>query len=92
VVGICEEHGLPPPQVNTWVHTQEVDFYWPEAGLVLEFDGGAVHRTTKAFYEDRERDRALAARGIHVVRATERDDPAALAEELKAILSIRRPR
>ena len=24
----------------------EVDFYWPDAALVLEFDGGAVHRTT----------------------------------------------
>jgi very-short-patch-repair endonuclease len=92
VYDLCREHGLPTPRVNTWVHTQEVDFYWPEAELALEFDGGAVHRTTKAFYEDRERDRALAAKGIHVVRATDRDDPVALAEELKAILSIRHPR
>jgi very-short-patch-repair endonuclease len=89
---LCREHGLPTPRVNTWVHTQEVDFYWPEAELALEFDGGAVHRTTKAFYEDRERDRALAAKGIHVVRATDRDDPVALAKELQAILSIRHPR
>jgi very-short-patch-repair endonuclease len=89
---LCREHGLPTPRVNTWVHSQEVDFYWPEAGLALEFDGGAVHRTTKAFYEDRERDRALAARGIHVVRATDRDDPATLAKELRAILSVRTPR
>jgi very-short-patch-repair endonuclease len=92
VHGLCREHGLPTPRVNTWVHSQEVDFYWPEAGLALEFDGGAVHRTTKAFYEDRERDRALAAKGIHVVRATDRDNPAALAKELKTILSIRTPR
>jgi very-short-patch-repair endonuclease len=92
VYALCREHGLPTPRVNTWVHAEEVDFFWPEAGLVLEFDGGAVHRTTKAFYEDRERDRALAAKGIHVVRATDRDDPAALAEELKTILSIRTPR
>jgi very-short-patch-repair endonuclease len=89
---LCREHGLPTPRVNTWVHAEEVDFFWPEAGLVLEFDGGAVHRTTKAFYEDRERDRALAARGIHVVRATDRDEPAKLAQELLAILSIRTPR
>jgi very-short-patch-repair endonuclease len=89
VVSICEEHGLPKPRVNTWVHTQEVDFYWPEAGLALEFDGEAVHRTTKAFYEDRERDRTLAAKGIHVVRATDRDDPVALANELSAILAVR---
>jgi very-short-patch-repair endonuclease len=92
VYHLCREHGLPTPRVNTWVHTQEVDFYWPEAKLALEFDGGAVHRTTKAFYEDRERDRALAAKGIHVVRATDRDDPSELANELKAILSVRHPR
>jgi hypothetical protein len=92
VLEICGQHGLPRPRVNTWVESQEVDFYWPEANLVLEFDGGDVHRTTRAFYEDRKRDRALAARGIHVVRATDRDDPSALARELKAILSVRTPR
>jgi very-short-patch-repair endonuclease len=87
----CDQYGLDKPRVNVWVHGHEVDFYWPEAGLVLEFDGG-VHRTTKRFYEDRTRDRALAAQGIHVVRATDRDDPQALANELLAILSIRTPR
>jgi very-short-patch-repair endonuclease len=92
VLSMCEEHGLPRPRVNTWVDMHEVDFHWPEANLVLEFDGGAVHRTTKAFYEDRKRDRALATRGIHVVRATDRDDPAELAKELRAILSVRRSR
>jgi hypothetical protein len=63
-----------------------------EANLVLEFDGGAVHRTTKAFHEDRKRDRALATKGIHVVRATDRDEPSALAAELMAILAVRRAR
>jgi very-short-patch-repair endonuclease len=91
VWAICNRYGLDKPRVNTWVHGHEVDFYWPEAGLVLEFDGG-VHRTTRSFYEDRKRDRALATQGIHVVRATDRDDPAVLAKELLAILSIRTPR
>lgn len=89
VLEICNEHGLPKPRVNTWIDSYEVDFHWPEANLVLEFDGGAVHRTTRAFYEDRRRDRSLAARGIHVVRATGRDEAPALAAELKAILAIR---
>lgn len=89
VLEICNEHGLPKPRVNTWIGSYEVDFHWPEANLVLEFDGGAVHRTTRAFYEDRRRDRSLAARGIHVVRATGRDEARALGEELKAILAIR---
>jgi very-short-patch-repair endonuclease len=89
VLRMCEEHGLPTPSTNTWVGAHEVDFFWPEAALALEFDGGAVHRTTKAFHEDRRRDRTLAARGIHVVRATDGDDPWTLAEELRAILSVR---
>jgi very-short-patch-repair endonuclease len=92
VYRICEQHRLPRPRVNAWVHGYEVDFYLPEAGLVLEFDGGDVHRTTKAFYEDRKRDRVLAAKGIDVVRATDRDPPAVLAKELQAILAVRRSR
>jgi very-short-patch-repair endonuclease len=89
VFGMCNQHGLPTPRVNTWVGSHEVDFFWPEAGLALEFDGGAVHRTTKAFYDDRKRDRFLASQGIHVVRATDRDDPPTLARELLQILSVR---
>jgi very-short-patch-repair endonuclease len=92
VLRMCEEHRLDRPRANTWVGEYEVDFYWPEAKVALEFDGTAVHRTTRAFYEDRKRDRALAARGIHVVRATDRDEPAELAGELRQILSVRTPR
>jgi very-short-patch-repair endonuclease len=92
VLRMCEDYGIRRPEANVWIGGHEVDFYWPEAKLVLEFDGSAVHRTTKAFYEDRKRDRALAAQGIHVVRATDRDDPATLARELNIILSIRTPR
>jgi very-short-patch-repair endonuclease len=90
VIQMCEDHGLPRPQVNTWMDEFEVDFYWPDAALVLEFDGG-VHRTTRAFHEDRRRDRALAARGIQVVRATS-PDLDALADELRTILAVRRSR
>jgi very-short-patch-repair endonuclease len=95
VLGMCETHGLPTPRTNTWLDSYEVDFYWAEANLVLEADGGAVHRTRRAFQEDRARDRALATRGIHVVRATWQDltkGQAALARELKTILAVRRPR
>jgi hypothetical protein len=92
VLGMCEAHGLPKPHVNTWVDSEEVDFYWPEAKLVLEFDGEAVHRTTRAFHQDRGRDRSLAAKGTHLVRATERDEAAILARELEQILAVRRRR
>ena len=87
---LCAEHGLPAPQTNAWIDTYEVDFYWPDAGLVLEFDGAAAHHTRRAFHADRARDRALAAKGIHVVRATHRDlarDQAGLARDLATILA-----
>jgi very-short-patch-repair endonuclease len=95
VLRMCEAHGLPAPRVNTWIDIHEVDFFWPEANLALEVDGGAVHLTKRAFQEDRARDRALAARGIHVVRATWRDlteNPASLAQQLHQILAVRRHR
>jgi very-short-patch-repair endonuclease len=95
VLQMCKTHGLPKPQVNTWIDIYEVDFFWPELALALEFDGAATHHTRRAFYADRTRDRALAARGIHVLRATWRDlvpDDAALGRELAAIIAVRRHR
>jgi very-short-patch-repair endonuclease len=95
VLNMCAKHGLPTPQVNNSIAGYEVDFLWPEANLALEFDGAATHLTRRAFQADRARDRALAAQGIHVVRATWRDlreGEAALAHEVRAIIAIRRPR
>jgi very-short-patch-repair endonuclease len=89
---MCKDYALPMPRVNTWIDNEEADFYWPEANLVLEFDGADTHLTRRAFHEDRARDRALATRGIQVVRATWRDatrDEADLARELAAIISRR---
>jgi hypothetical protein len=40
---LCEDHSLPQPQFNINLHGYEVDVYWPEARLVLEFDGAATH-------------------------------------------------
>jgi hypothetical protein len=52
------------PLVNTKI---EVDFYWPDEKLVVEIDGPGHNRPrTKA--EDEQRDRALEAAGLTVVR------------------------
>jgi hypothetical protein len=69
----------------------EVDAYWPDARLAVEFDGEAFHRTTRAFQEDRRRDRRLAALGIQVIRVTWPDlqEAARLSAELKVIRSER---
>jgi very-short-patch-repair endonuclease len=50
----------------------EVDFYWPDAALVVETDGFATHGTRAAFERDRERDAALATAGLTVQRFSHR--------------------
>jgi len=47
-----------------------VDCYWRKARLVVEVDGHAFHTSRPAFLRDHQRDAALAAAGIHVLRLT----------------------
>jgi hypothetical protein len=46
-------HSLPKPVVNGWIQLDgigfEPDFLWPAAMLIAETDGGATHRTRRAF-------------------------------------------
>jgi very-short-patch-repair endonuclease len=89
---LCERHGLPRPQ-RVFAAGYELDFYWADAWLAVEVDGGAYHRTRRAFLEDRRRDRRLAAEGIQVARVPWRDlteAAADLAAELRAIREARR--
>jgi len=87
LISLCRQSGLPRPS-RIFVAGYELDFYWADARLAVEVDGGAFHRTRRAFHEDRARDRALAVEGIQVARVTWRDlttDAAKLAAELDAI-------
>ncbi len=86
--------GLPRPDVNaeipTAIRAYEVDATWPAHRLAVELDGGAAHRTRRAFEEDRIRDRALAVAGWTVVRITWRelrDRPARVAGDLARLLA-----
>jgi hypothetical protein len=90
---LCLEHGLPRPSTCIFVAGHEVDAYWPDARLAIEFDGEAFYRTRRAFHEDRRRDRRLAALGIQVNPVTWPDlhDGASLAAELRAIRAQRLP-
>jgi very-short-patch-repair endonuclease len=85
---LCNRHHLPEPRTNASEHGYEVDFFWPDRNLAVEMDGAAAHHTRRAFHRDRRRDRALAAKGVQVVRVTWRDlsDGAELAADLAAIL------
>ena len=64
--------GLPLPQTNVKVRGHEVDLYWPDQRLVVEFDGWAYHSTRAAFERDRQRDADLQLAGERVIRVTHR--------------------
>jgi very-short-patch-repair endonuclease len=86
---LCERHHLPQPQFNVQVSGREVDAYWPEAKLALEFDGAETHYTRHAFHQDRRRDRALAVEGVQTLRVTWPDLAGPLAEQVREILRQR---
>jgi predicted transcriptional regulator of viral defense system len=70
---LLDEAGLPAPQANATRRGHELDCLWPDASLNVEIDGAATHKTMKAFYADRRRDRELRRGGITVIRITYRD-------------------
>jgi very-short-patch-repair endonuclease len=86
---LCGRHHLPQPQFNVNLAGYEVDVYWPEARLVIEFDGAETHHTRHAFHADRRRDRALATEGIQTLRVTWPDLDARLMEQVRKILRRR---
>jgi very-short-patch-repair endonuclease len=69
-LALCDEHGLPRPEVNTRIEGEEVDFAWRDAKLIVEVDGYAYHRSPTAFESDRERDVKLVLAGWRVLRFT----------------------
>jgi hypothetical protein len=62
--------GLPIPLTGQWVNEFEVDFYWPDLGLVVETDGLRYHRTPAEQARDRLRDQAHTAAGLTQLRFT----------------------
>jgi very-short-patch-repair endonuclease len=62
--------GLPIPLTGQWVNEFEVDFYWPDLGLVVETDGLRYHRTPAEQALDRLRDQTHTAAGLTPLRFT----------------------
>ncbi len=80
---------LPKPLTNVRLHGQLVDAYWPEHGLVLEFDGWQAHGHRSAFESDRKRDQVMVAHGLRVIRVTDRQlkrEPVAVAARIAQAL------
>jgi Transcriptional regulator, AbiEi antitoxin/Protein of unknown function (DUF559) len=65
---IASAAGLPLPLTKAWVNGFEVDFFWPELGLVVETDGLRYHRTTSTQTRDYVRDQSHVAAGLTSLR------------------------
>jgi len=65
---IAAKAGLPQPLTKARVNGFEVDFYWPDLGLVVETDGLKYHRTPITQSRDHIRDQTHTAAGLTAVR------------------------
>lgn len=88
---IAEEAELPLPLTKQMVNGFEVDFYWPELGLVIETDGLRYHRTPAAQARDARRDRAHTLAGMTPLRFTHYEvkyEPANVARALRRVAKL----
>ena len=69
-IPIALRAGLPRPLTLQWVNGVEVDFCWPDLGLVVETDGLTYHRTPAQQGSDHVRDHRHTASGLTVMRFT----------------------
>lgn len=68
---LIREWALPEPQINVIVEGFLVDFWWPEARLVVELDGYRFHKDRRSFERDRVRDTKLQLAGCITIRVTQ---------------------
>src|SRR5437763_9515381 len=67
---LIRDAGLPLPETNVRFGRFELDFYWRREGLVVEVDGYNFHRGPAAFGQDREKDLAVRAADLEMLRFT----------------------
>jgi very-short-patch-repair endonuclease len=92
---IAAEAGLPFPMSKQMVNGWEVDFHWPDLGLVVETDGLRYHRTASTQTRDARRDRAHALAGMTPLRFTHyeiKHEPATVRAELTQAAKLLRER
>ncbi|HVY78423.1 MAG TPA: type IV toxin-antitoxin system AbiEi family antitoxin domain-containing protein [Solirubrobacterales bacterium] len=65
---IARAAGLPMPETKVWINGYEVDFCWPELGIVVETDGLRYHRTAAQQRRGLERDQAHLSAGMWPLR------------------------
>jgi very-short-patch-repair endonuclease len=69
---LLRKHRITGYENNARIHGYEVDFLWPEEGLVVEVDGYDAHSGRVAFVSDRLKRAKLTAHGLHVLEVTGR--------------------
>ncbi len=67
---LIRDAGLPEPETNVRIGRWEVDFFWREAGFVLEVDAYSTHSSPWAFERDRRKSAELEDLGLRVHRVT----------------------
>ena len=67
---LIREAGLPHPRRNVRVAGWEVDFLWPDHGLIIEVDGYRFHGDRTPFERDRTKTIELEDAGYSVLRLT----------------------
>jgi very-short-patch-repair endonuclease len=89
-LAFLDAHHIERPKVNEPIGPYTVDALWPEQRLIAELDSRQAHHTTKAFEDDRARDRDLLTNGYRVLRITWRhlhEDERTIATQLRALLA-----
>lgn len=92
---IAKAAGLPTPLSKQIVNDFEVDFFWPDLGLVIETDGLRYHRTPSTQARDARRDRAHVLAGMTPLRFTHyeiKHEPRQVRKELAGAAETARAR
>jgi very-short-patch-repair endonuclease len=88
---IVKRAKLPMPLSKQRVNRFEVDFFWPNLGLVVETDGLRYHRTPSSQTRDARRDRAHVMAGMTPLRFTHfevRYEPGRVAKALNQTIAM----
>jgi Protein of unknown function (DUF559) len=87
---LAQAAGLPLPETKQMVSGFEVDFFWPELGLVVETDGWRYHRTPSAQTRDALRFQLHTASGLTPLRFSHwqvKHEPGHVVDVLRATAS-----
>ena len=88
---ITTDPRIPPPQRNVYLDGWELDFYWPDHGVVAETDGERYHMLPADRERDYRKDAWLQRRRIAVLRVGEfrfEHDRQGVLEDLLGLLGL----